>query len=153
MPRPSRIARHLVAIALAIAGFGVSAQTTAPRSTGAALFQITPLDTGRFDLDLAIDELRREPRVSVLRVRGFHARTEVGTRWLMCMFNTLAILRGFEYWTAVYPEGTDETVLIGFPNGPRDLMAETDPRFASPRAIGVVAPIERGVRLCKRVGS
>ena len=48
-------------------------------------------------------------------------------------------------------DGHDETVLIGFLKGPRDKMADTDPRFASRLTIGVVAPIERGVRLCKRV--
>ena len=115
------------------------------------LLRVTTRDTGVAEFDMAITEIRREPRVSVLKVTGFHTRPQAGTRWLMCMANTLAVLRGFEYWTIVYPEAApDETVLVGFPSGPRDRMADRDPRFASKWALQIVAPIERGVRLCKR---
>ena len=119
-------------------------------SPGSGLFRITTLDTGIIEFDMAISEIRREPRVSVLKVSGFHRRTDGGTRWLMCMVNALTVLRGFEYWTLVYPQDDgDETVLVGFPAGPKDRMADRDPRFASKWAVAVVAPIERGVRLCK----
>ncbi len=115
------------------------------------LLQVTTRDTGIAEFDMAITEIRRESRVSVLTVAGFHSRPQAGTRWLMCMANTLAVLRGFEYWTIVYPEAApDETVLVGFPSGPKDRMADRDPRFASKWALQIVAPIERGVRLCKR---
>ncbi len=123
-----------------------------PMSAGivAGTVRIRAIDTGRPDLDLEIIEVRREPRVSLLRVRGLHRRDTAGSRWLMCMFNTIAVLRGFDYWTAVYPEPPGEDVLIGFPTGPADRMAASDPRFGSRWALGVTAPIERGIRLCRR---
>lgn len=116
----------------------------------AGMLRIRAIDTGRSDLDLEIVEVRREPRVSVLRVRGLHARSTAGSRWLMCMFNTIAVLRGFDHWTAVYPEAPSEDVLLGFPSGPSDRMAAIDPRFGTRWALGVTAPIERGIRLCRR---
>jgi len=114
------------------------------------LFRITTLETGVVEFDMEIVEIAREPRVSVLTVRGFHQRPQAGTRWLMCMANTLAVLRGFDYWTLVYPDTSSETVLVGFPADARERMGDRDPRFASKLALQVVAPIERGVRLCRR---
>ena len=88
--------------------------------------------------------------VSVRRARAPHPRSPAGSRWLMCMFNTIAVLRGFDHWTAVYPEAPSEDVLLGFPSGPNDRMAVIDPRFGTRWALGVTAPIERGIRLCRR---
>lgn len=102
--------------------------------------------------NLSISETGREDRVSILRVEGFYARTAAATRWMMCMVNTLAVLRGYEYWTVVYPEQkSDELVgdvIVGFPRSMTEKLADSDPRFASKGAIQQVLPIERGIGLC-----
>ena len=32
----------------------------------------------------------------------------------MCMYNDLAVKRGFKYWTVIYPEAPNETFPIAF---------------------------------------
>ncbi len=65
------------------------------------------------------------------------------------MLNTLAIQRGYEFWTVVYPDHPSEDLLLGFLEYRQEKLADRDPRFASKQAIPLVVPVERGVQFCK----
>jgi hypothetical protein len=113
------------------------------------LFQISAKDTNVFAFSLDLEEIKREHRSSVVRATGFHGRPSASTRWMMCMLNTLAIQRGFEFWTVVYPDHPSEELLLGFLEFRQEKLSDKDPRFASKQAIPLVVPVERGVQFCK----
>ncbi|UCE31691.1 MAG: hypothetical protein JSW68_01700 [Burkholderiales bacterium] len=140
--RAPMVRAWLLGCLLAAAGAG-------PAQAEFPLFRISTADTRITEYALSMEEIRRAPRVSEVRVAEFHRRDQRARRWMMCMFNTLAVLRGFEYWTVVYPQPGSDVVLVGFPRSMTEDLAAFDPRFDTRRALGIIAPIERGVRLCK----
>ena len=74
--------------------------------------------------DLVLSEVKREASTSILSVPAIHKRTAAGSRWLMCMYNDLAVKRGFRYWTVVYPEESSETFPIAFYHDPNEDLAK-----------------------------
>jgi hypothetical protein len=129
--------------------FTASVAAQAVPSAPQRLFQISARDTNIFAFTLDLEEIKREHRSSVVRATGFHGRPSASTRWMMCMLNTLAIQRGFEFWTVVYPDHPSEELLIGFLEFRQEKISEKDPRFATKQAIPLVVPVERGVQFCK----
>ena len=88
-------------VAVLMTGFCASALPADPKAAD-SLHVARSKDYGA-PFDLVLSEIKREPRTSTLSVPGFHNRTAAGSRWLMCMYNELAIKRGFNYWTVIYP--------------------------------------------------
>ena len=111
--------RILYATAFVLCG-AWSAQTAAQES----LLTIRSKDGGA-DFDLTVTEIKREPRKSFLVVPGFSHRSAAGSRWLMCAYTALAMRRGFSYWSVVYPEGSSETLVVGFPETPTEDISKT----------------------------
>jgi hypothetical protein len=126
-----------------------SASLVAAQTNASGMFRISSRDSGVFAFDLALEEIKREHRSSLVRASGFHGRPSASTRWMMCMLNTLAIMRGFEFWTVVYPDHPSEDLLVGFLEYRQEKLGEKDARFATKQAIPLVVPIERGVQFCK----
>lgn len=77
------------------------------------LYSANAKDQGKA-FDLVVTEAKREPAKSFLSIPGFHKRSAAGSRWLICAYADLAIKRGFRYWSAVYPDKTNETIVLGF---------------------------------------
>jgi hypothetical protein len=105
--------------------------------------------------DISVTEVKRENRASTIQVTNIYRRTAPATRWMMCMINTLAILRGYDFWTVVYPgPPTAETmgaageVLVGFPRSQTEKLSDSDPRFASQYALASVVSVAQGASLC-----
>jgi hypothetical protein len=71
-------------------------------------------------LKLLVTETDRLPNKSYLNVPGFHERTAVGSRSLMCFYTALAIEREFAYWAVVYPAEGSNRVVVAFSNSPTD---------------------------------
>jgi hypothetical protein len=88
-------------------GLGVDAFAADP------LYSVSAKDRG-MPFDLVATETKREAQKSYLSVPGFHKRTAAGSRWLMCAYTDLAIKRGFTHWTAVYPDESNDIVVVGF---------------------------------------
>jgi hypothetical protein len=66
--------------------------------------------------DFMIKEIKREQRISTLRIPGFSNRSSSESRWTMCAFTDLAIKRGFRYWAALYPRDSSDIIQLGFLN-------------------------------------
>ena len=100
--------------------------------------------------DLVVTEIKREETNSQLSVSGFHNRTAPGARWLMCVYAELVIMRGFKYWSVMYPDEGSETLIVGFSNSattsPKEVIG---PQFAKERVVGdQMMPVEKFVTFC-----
>ena len=100
--------------------------------------------------DLVVTEIKREETNSQLSVSGFHNRTAPGSRWLMCVYTELAIMRGFKYWSVMYPAEGSETLIVGFSNSattsPKDVIG---PQYVKERILGdPMSPVEAYVAFC-----
>jgi hypothetical protein len=134
-------------IALFIAAFGIAHAQSQPFVANSKTFGVP--------FDLSVTEVKREDRVSTIQVTNFYQRSAPATRWMMCMISALAITRGFDYWTVVYPGppsdgnmGATGEVIVGFPRSPTEKLSESDPRFASPGALPQVLRVDQGASLC-----
>lgn len=113
----------------------VVATTAKPDQLTTPSYIIRSKDRGA-PFDLVVTETKRQPEKSYLSIPGFHNRSAAGSRWLMCAYNDLAAKRGYQYWTAIYPESEDGEVVVGFSNS-----ASADPSvilgsdYAKSRAI------------------
>lgn len=90
-----------------------------------ALFTVRSLDVGVTAFDLTVTEVKRESNKSFLVVPGFHKRSAAASRWLMCVYTDLAMRHGFKYWSVVYPEEANETLVLGFPQSEVEDFATT----------------------------
>ena len=100
--------------------------------------------------EISISETQREATKSVLSVPGFHARSAPASRWLMCGFTELAIQRGFEFWSVMYPAEGSELLILGLSNSskalPKDLMGDD---YVAERVLGNgMVPVEKFVKFC-----
>jgi hypothetical protein len=78
------------------------------------LYSRRSTDMGIEEFDITVTEIKRERRISVLNIPGFHDRSAAASRWMMCVYTDIAIKRGFDYFVVLYPEPPDENLLIGF---------------------------------------
>ena len=121
---------RIALIATLLLAFSVKVQAEEQLST------FRSKDAGITAFDLTATEVKREPGKSFLIVPGFKNRSAAGSRWLMCVYTALAIERGYDYWTVVYPEGEDETLIVEFPGSEAEDIGQTlGNEFSGPRAI------------------
>jgi hypothetical protein len=90
-----------------------------------SLYVVRSKDQGITAFDLTVTETKRESNKSFLSVPGFHKRSAAGSRWLMCAYTNLAIKRGFNYWSVIYPEEGSETLIVGFPKSQNENIVKT----------------------------
>jgi hypothetical protein len=101
--------------------------------------------------DYTATEIKRTDKTSTLRIPGFHRRTAPAARWMMCVYNELAIKRGFAYSTVVYPNLPSEDVLVGFPASMEEDVAKTlGPEFGGADAFPIM-PVEKMKFFCQRI--
>lgn len=137
-----RIIKIFLVLCLVIASLNVHAEE--------ALYSVNSKQQG-MPFDLVVTETKREPMKSSLSIPGFHKRTAAASRWLMCAYTDLAMKRGFKYWSAVYPDESNETVVVGFYLSPNADVASTlgDDYVASRAMPPNPASVEiMGTRLC-----
>ena len=108
-------------------------------------------EMGVQSFDYTATEIKRTDRTSVLQIPGFHTRTAPAARWMMCVYNELAIRRGFAYSTVVYPDLPSEDVLVGFPASlEEDVVKTLGPEFGGAEAFPIM-PVEKMAFFCQRI--
>jgi hypothetical protein len=124
---PRIIAKLIVAIA-----FVITSQAAAEEKP----YSVRSKDVGWDSIDLTIAEIRRDGRVSVLRIPRYEKRSAIESRFAMCAFTDIAIQRDFEVWIVSDGSITDDMVRVGF------LKSETEdaakllgPEFVGPNAL------------------
>lgn len=78
------------------------------------LYRVNSKDVGWDTIDLTIAEIRRDGRISVLRIPHYGKRSAIESRFAMCAFTDIAIQRGFEVWIVSDGSITDDVVRVGF---------------------------------------
>jgi len=112
------------------------------------LYKITSQQMGFSSLDYTVTEIKRTDRLSVLHIPGFHKRSAAASRWMMCVYTDLAQKRGFNYWAVVYPDISNEDIIVGFPNSQNEDIAQTlGPEFGSKYALPT-ASVQKMIMLC-----
>ncbi|PKN96206.1 MAG: hypothetical protein CVU43_21900 [Chloroflexi bacterium HGW-Chloroflexi-5] len=112
------------------------------------LYRITAKEMGFLSLDYTVTEIKRTDRLSVLHIPGFHKRTAAASRWMMCVYTDLTQKRGFEYWAVVYPDLSNEDLMVGFPNSKNEDIARTiAPEFGTKNALPIM-PVEKMIYFC-----
>lgn len=102
-------------------------------------------------LDYTVIEIKRTDRLSVLHIPGFHKRSAAASRWMMCVYTDLAQKRGFNYWAVVYPDISNEDIIVGFPNSQDEDIAQTlGPEFGSKYALPT-ASVQKMIMFCDAV--
>jgi TPR repeat protein len=80
------------------------------------LYSASSPGMGSTQPDFTITEIKREQRISTLKIPGFRNRSAGASRWMMCAYTDLAIKRGFKYWAALYPRDSSDIIQLGFLN-------------------------------------
>ncbi len=115
------------------------------------LYKITSQQMGFSFLDYTVIEIKRTDRLSVLHIPGFHKRSAAASRWMMCVYTDLAQKRGFNYWAVVYPDISNEDIIVGFPNSQDEDIAQTlGPEFGSKYALPT-ASVQKMIMFCDAV--
>lgn len=101
--------------------------------------------------DLAVTEIKRELNKSYISVPGFHNRTAAGSRWLMCVYNELAVNRRFTHWTVAYPPEGSDILVVGLTNSPnlssKELLGQD---YSAERTLGAeLDPVDKWSYLCR----
>lgn len=89
------------------------------------LFSVSSKERGIYSFDYVVKEVKRENGYSILNISKFQERSASASRWMMCVYNELAILRSAEMWAASYSEDTGDEVILVFPNS----NSPDDPAF------------------------
>ena len=111
------------------------------------LYSVSSREMGITQFDFTVTEIKREPRISTLKIPGFHDRSAAASRWMMCAYTDLAIKRGFKFWAALYPKNSSEEIQLGFPNSENEDLTKTlGPKFSEDSV--VVSPVATFAPLC-----
>ena len=111
-------------------------------------YRLRSRDMGIQAFDLTVTETKRTARTSTLNVPGFHSRTAPASRWLMCVYTDLALKRGANFWTVIYPQPPGEDLIVGFPASETENLVETlGGEFATKEKVGP-APVEKFAVFC-----
>jgi hypothetical protein len=112
-----------------------------------ALYSVSSGGMGITQFDYTVTEIKREPRLSTLKIPGFHDRSAGASRWMMCAYTDLAIKRGFKFWAALHPTNSSDEIQLGFPSSEdEDLTKSLGPKFSKESA--VVSSVATFARLC-----
>jgi hypothetical protein len=112
------------------------------------LYSVSSRKMGITQFDFTVTEIKREPRISTLKIPGFHDRSAAASRWMMCAYTDLAIKRGFKFWAALYPKNASEEIKLGFPNSVNEDLTKTlGPKFSKDSV--VVSPVATFAPLCR----
>jgi hypothetical protein len=135
--------KHLLSI-LSLAAVLISAGAV---SAEESLYSVSSRGMGITQFDFTITEIKREPRISILKIPGFNNRSAGASRWMMCAYTDLAMKRGFKFWAALYPKNSSDEVQLGFSNSENeDLTKSLGPKFTGDSA--VVSAVSAFASMC-----
>jgi hypothetical protein len=116
----------------AIVAIGLSTAFSASFAQG---LQFSPQGTGFPSLDNSVTEIARTDSISTLEIPGFQDRSALGSRWMMCVYTNLAMIRHKNFLVTAYLREGD-TVRLGFPESKdSDELEKLGPEF-----LGLDAP-------------
>lgn len=92
---------------------------------GEGLYSVSSREMGITQFEFTVTEIKREPRISTLKIPGFQDRSAAASRWMMCAYTDLAIKRGFKFWAALYPQDSSDEIHLGFPNSENEDLTKT----------------------------
>lgn len=120
--------------------------------SSAGEIQFLPKETGFPNLEYSAKELSSTDLTSSLEIPGFATRSAEASRWMMCVYTNIALMRHKKYWTAVYPRNGD-TVLVGFPDSDSvDELGKLGPEFKGDHGLNVIVPVEKMLYFCVHSG-
>ncbi|GAB3024247.1 hypothetical protein [Bowmanella dokdonensis] len=93
--------------------------------TAEELFSVSSKNKGISEFDYIVTEVKREKGYSVLSIPKFQERSAAASRWMMCAYNELAMLRNANMWAAIYTDDSGDKVTVVFP----DSNSISDPAF------------------------
>ena len=111
------------------------------------LFSVSSADRGISAFDFKVIEVKRAEGFSVLEIPGFQDRTASASRWMMCMYTELAVLRNKEMWASIYTDNSGDDVTIVFPQS----TSLNDPAFDNVDLLGTepqIVPVELFKKFC-----
>jgi len=78
-------------------------------------YSVYSKDVGWDGIDLVITEVERTDSSSLLNVPDYAERTAMKSRFVMCAFSQLTLLRGFTHWVlSIRPATDSDSVRVGF---------------------------------------
>jgi hypothetical protein len=114
--------------------------------------KFSPQETGFPSLTYSVTEVSHSDSVSDLKIPGFEDRSAVASRWMMCVYTNVAIIRHKNYLVTAYPEG-DDIVHVGFPES-KDAgqLEKLGPPFAGNDKSKQVMLVATMREFCSRMG-
>lgn len=111
------------------------------------LYSVSSREMGITQFNFTVTEIKREPRISTLKIPGFQNRSAAASRWMMCAYTDLAIKRGFKFWAALYPQDSSDEIQLGFPKSENEDLTKTlGTKFT--KASVVVSSVAALARMC-----
>jgi len=111
------------------------------------LYSVSSREMGITEFDFTVTEIKREPRISRIKIPGFQDRSAAASRWMMCAYTDLAIKRGFKFWAALYPEDSSDEIQLGFPNSKNEDLTKTLGAKFTKESV-VVSSVATFARMC-----
>ena len=132
-------------ILIVIASLGISC-------AHAESIEFSAKETGFLNLDYSAKELSYTDKISVLNIPGFNNRSAEASRWMMCVYTNIALMRHQKYWIAAYPTDASDNVSIGFPESenPED-SGKLGKEFIGDHALKIM-PVDKMLMFCVKAG-
>ncbi|MEG3768714.1 hypothetical protein [Alteromonas sp. 14N.309.X.WAT.G.H12] len=112
------------------------------------LFSVSSEERNISAFDYVVTEIKREKGYSILNIPKFQERTAAASRWMMCAYTELAMLRNANMWAAVYSDDSGDNVTVVFP----DSKNLNDPAFDNVDLLNTEPKIMRTGALRKYCG-
>lgn len=120
--------------------------------SSAGEIQFLTTETGFSNLQYSVKELSKTDGTSRLEIPGFATRSSDASRWMMCVYTNIALLRHKSFWTAVYPRNGD-IVVVGFPESDSvNEMEKLGPEFIGEHGFNAIVPVEKMLYFCVHAG-
>lgn len=114
--------------------------------------QFLARETGFPHLDYSAKELKHTDVTSTLEIPGFAERSAEASRWMMCVYTNMALMRNKRYWTAAYPR-SGNNVVVGFPESENtDDLEKLGPDFKGDYGLKKILAIDKMLYFCTHIG-
>jgi len=143
----SSIKSHIVVVALFL-----SSTLFAPSASCQDLV-FKGRETGFPEVEYSVTAADRDEYVSELAIPRFKDRSATDSRWMMCVYTNIAMVRKQFYWTVAYTKHDGDKVLLGFPRSPDPAkQAMLGPEFDARREFKQIMQIDKMKIFCEKSG-
>jgi len=109
-------------------------------------------ETGFQNLDYSAKEIFYTDKLSIVHISGFKNRSAVASRWMMCVYTNIALVRHKKFWIAAYPTDASDNVSIGFPESEsQEDSGKLGKEFIGEHALKTM-PVEKMLLFCVKTG-